>query len=60
MQTAMAAGDHEAARQHAKDLKEWLDKGGAAPEYTTRWHANHFADRVLRQTSYLEPEGRVR
>jgi hypothetical protein len=60
MQQAMADRDHEAARAHAKNLKEWLGKGGFLPQGVGKHEADERVAMVLRWTAYLDGQEMAR
>lgn len=60
MFASMKEGDHETAREHAKNLKDWLDNGGFYPQGYTETEVFNYMQSVLRRTSYLERGGRSR
>lgn len=56
----MADRDHEAARAHAKNLKEWLGKGGFLPQGVGKHEADERVAMVLRWTAYLDGQEMAR
>ncbi len=50
MFNSMSMGAFIMARQHAINLKEWLDKGGFYPETYTKEEVDGYIANVLRRT----------
>ena len=53
MYEAMRDGDHEAARERALALREWLHKGGFYPPRYTKTEVDAYLANVLRRTAHL-------
>lgn len=53
MYEAMRDGDHEAAREKALALREWLDKGGFYPLRYAKTEVDAYLANVLRRTAHL-------
>lgn len=53
MYEAMRHDDHEAAREKALALREWLDKGGFYPPRYTKTEVDAYLANVLRRTAHL-------
>lgn len=47
---AMRDENFTEAREHALNLKEWLDKGGFYPQFYTELEVNAYLKSVLRRT----------
>lgn len=54
MYDAMKTKDHDAAREHALNLKEWFAKGGYCPYQLTPIAMQAYLSSVLWRTRYLE------
>jgi hypothetical protein len=54
MFAAMRDGNEEEAREHALNLKQWLDKGGCVPYNISGTEFVSYTLSVLRRTAHLE------
>lgn len=52
MYRAMKAKDYECAREHALNLRGWLDKGGFYPPNYSREEVNGYLKSVLLRTRF--------
>lgn len=50
----MRNGNFADAREHAKNLKEWLDKGGFYPPNYSKVEVDNYLKNVLRRTDHLK------